>query len=545
MAWRKPTNLREWLRIIFRHRKKFFFPCVAAMIIVVLASKYVPREYRAEAMFERRNDSLAQAHTVGSNRLIDPLKITTVQDLTGRSAIEQLVEDLQLTRNLPHNPDGTLTAQGNLLKSDLVKSIQSKLRVSFQTRSDQIDRITVSFTDSDRVLAPKVVNRIVSNYIDSTRAELNAKLVQAKTFFEREVGRFSGKVQDLEARKLRFELDNPGLLPDDPASLQIRLSELRAKSDTLEQALQVAIAKRNKLDELVKTMPENLEEQQMGMNPERQQIELQRAELERALDDHIHRWGRTEAHPAVQRTRKLIEELNKKLEGMQTEVATGRRLLPNPQRAEAILARDSLSGEIVALERQRDEVRNQIEQAEVQNRNFFVIRNEYQRILRELDEAQSQLRFWDTNLRNTSLTLQQEVAQHGWRMSFINRAPDLARPSSPTFLGILAAALVAGVAVGVAMIVLAELLDHSFRSVEQAVDELKLPVLGTVNEIISPAEAFRRKVLNLGVYPSVAGILILVLTGAFFLAWLSLDDPQKYEELRKQPVNYVKEMILG
>ena len=56
MAWRKPQNFREWLRIVFRHRKKFFFPAVTVMILVILASHKMPRSYSAEAKFQRFND---------------------------------------------------------------------------------------------------------------------------------------------------------------------------------------------------------------------------------------------------------------------------------------------------------------------------------------------------------------------------------------------------------------------------------------------------------------------------------------------------------
>ena len=56
MAWRRPSNLNEWKSIFVRHQRVFFFPAIAVMILVMLASFKFPREYRAEAKFERKSD---------------------------------------------------------------------------------------------------------------------------------------------------------------------------------------------------------------------------------------------------------------------------------------------------------------------------------------------------------------------------------------------------------------------------------------------------------------------------------------------------------
>src|SRR5690606_19799153 len=116
-------------------------------------------------------------------------------------------------------------------------------------------------------------------------------------------------------------------------------------------------------------------------------------------------------------------------------------------------------------------------------RNFFKIRDDYSRLEGDLEEAQSRLRFWDQNLRNTTTAWTIEQQNAGIRIRMWQRAQDPTEPSSPDLTRIIGIAMVLGLGVGVVMVLAAELLDHSFRSVEHAVDELKLPVLGTVNEI--------------------------------------------------------------
>ena len=179
------------------------------------------------------------------------------------------------------------------------------------------------------------------------------------------------------------------------------------------------------------------------------------------------------------------------------------------------------------------------------NRNFFVVRNDYLKITRELEDARGQLEFWTENLQKTQLSLTFAVSEKGMRLSIMQRAIDPDKPSSPSLSKILAMAFLLGMATGGLMIILAELLDHSYRSVEQAIDEIKLPVLGAVNEIVSPAAATRRKILGWGVFPLVTTVLALLLGGVFYLTYLSLERPEDYAKLKENPVMYIKSRLTG
>ena len=191
MAWRQPQNLREWVGIISRHKKKFLFPAVIVMIGMVISSHWKPRTYTATAMFERINDSaLEQMGSSTINRNLRTIRQGLGHDLKGRAAIEQLIDDMQLMRDLPHTSDGELTTEGQMEKFDLIRKLQARIRVRSRIRSLHLDRIMVSYTDVDRKLAPQVVNQLVENYIRNTRRQLDEMLLNAKTFFEREVNRY-------------------------------------------------------------------------------------------------------------------------------------------------------------------------------------------------------------------------------------------------------------------------------------------------------------------------------------------------------------------
>lgn len=532
MAWRKPTNLKEWLGVICRHQKKAFFPAVAVMIIVMIASHQIPRVYRAEAKFQRRNDAALQQmgdRTIDQN--LNPIRRALTEDLKGRTAIEQVVDDLQLTRDLPHTPDGQLTREGQMRKMDMVRQLQDRINVWFTIKSDEVDQICVSYTDTDRVLAPKIVNTLVENYIRKTRQELDEALLNAQTFFDREVQRYRTRVAELESKKLKFEMDHPGLAPDDPSSNQNKLLELRAQMAQAKQELKVTQQKHASLKAWVDGQPTFIEQKRRGQNPVLTDLLNRKTALENELEEHLMHWGRTDDHPLVVKTRRRLEEIDAKIKETPTEAVIGTDQSPNQSRMAAEQQVQMLEGTMVALSRQVEELAQQTEEYEVRNRNLFVVRNDYVKIEREYAEAQQQLEFWENNLRQTSVALRAEIGQRGVRLSVIQRAPDMARPSEPTLAGIIGMALVLGLGVAGAVIFLSEVADRSFRDVEHAIDELKLPVLGTVNEIFTERQIVQQKMWNWGIFPSLGAAMIIVLAVSIALTYLSLNEPQKFDRL--------------
>lgn len=545
MAWRKPANLREWTHILYRHRIKALFPALLAAILAVVVSYKIPREYRADAKFERKSDPTMR--TAGSNTAENALwnirqKIN--EDIKGVTSVEQLVEDLGLTRDLPHTNDGALTVAGQQAKLDLVKKFQERIGISWQIRSDSLEHITITFTDSSRELPPRVVNRIVDNYMDETRRELSDMLTNSQAFFQREMERYKGIVQDLENKKLTFMRDNPGLNPDDPNSLNARQTEITSTLTRVTAEIEETKSVIAKNEEYIRGQPEKIMNRRQGENPKLTDLNSRISTLNRDIDD-MKRANMTEEHPKLKSARKQLAVLEEQAKTMQAMVEVGVDEMVNEQRATAIRENETRIGRIAALERQKAELINQLDAINAQQKNFIILRNELVSIERRLAEANEQLNFWDDKYKKTSMAVAFEISQKGVRMTWLNRAPDIGKPSRPTFIQIAAMAGAAFLGVAAIIIILAELLDHSFRTPDQAVEELKLPLLGAVSEIVTPGLAMRRRFVNWGVLPVATVALTLTFVVLLGVTYISLDNPQRFDQLRARPVETVKDMLRG
>ena len=109
------------------------------------------------------------------------------------------------------------------------------------------------------------------------------------------------------------------------------------------------------------------------------------------------------------------------------------------------------------------------------------------------------------------------------------------RPVSPRARSVLLLALMAGISSGIVMVILAEVVDHVYRSSGQVARTLGLPMLESIDEIITSED--RR---HLFVRKAVLTPLIVVcfiglvgLTGS--MAYLSIEQPWTYQKIRKIP----------
>ncbi len=547
MAWRKPANLNEWFGIILRHKKKFFFPAVLVMIGFIWASQWWPREYTAEAKFKRRSET-SMSPQAGGNPIGEEygrIRALMQYNFKGRPAIEQLITDLSLTTGFPRTADGELTADGKILYNDLVNRLSRSISVSNQVASDQIDLVSVSYTSTDREMVPKVCNQIVENYIRTVRKQMDDTLLEQKKFFESEVNRYRRRVGELENARLQFGINHGGVNPDDPLVVFNKLNTLKTDRESLATEFEKNKAGYVSLKKWEEEQPEFVKNKKTTENPDLLAIKDKLKKLKEMLDIHVYEYRRTVEHPAVKDLVRRIAATEKEIINFEGGDKIEEEEVPNTEKLSAQKDLSILEGRLAADAKKLEETNAEIERSEIYYRNFFTTRQEFLRLTRELTESATQLAFWDDSLRRIQMALTLSVGEKGLRLSFEQRAPELAKPSSPTLAKIIGGAVVLGLAIGTLMIVLAELLDHSYRTVEQAIDEIKLPVLGAINEIVSPAAAMRRKIFGWGVFPAVTTLLILVLLGVFAMTYLSLEAPHKYELLKDDPVRFLQRTFNG
>ena len=541
MAWRKPSNIREGLEILLRHQKKFFFTTALIAILTVVVSLRLPRKYTAAAVLEMRRDlAISLVGSKTTEKAADPIRKLRRQELTNRSAIRQVIDDLGLTENLPHTIDGELTAAGQIALNDMIKKISRNISVKYLARYRDIERVRVAYTDQDRELVPKMTNRLVENYVQKASDMFDQKLILAKKFFDMQAARYRQKLHTAEFELIRFRSDYPGLDPNDPGSVDSTLVDLNARLDRTEEQINILRQKRKALQLMVDQQPEMIERRIDRLNPELEHLIERKQRLEDALFELQHAGGRaSERHPRVIKLRRQIAQIEQQIATTEASVSYEGEKVPNIQRIQWIAEIKQMGAELEALEDQQSVLSRRIQEYEIRKRNYVELRNQYVTMKRDIADYRKQTYTWENEARRTQTALDAAISGRSISMTVIERPEEYSLPSYPTMPKVLLAALALGIGAGAMMIVLAEMIDRSFHGVQHAVDDLKLPVLGAVNEIVTPADLFRRKIFGWGIYPATAAAMVIVLIVTIYLASLSLADPSSYERLMRQPVTHL------
>lgn len=519
-----PESLRDLKRIILRHKWRFIIPTFGVTMAVLLVGLLLPRKYEGQAIFERRNDLvMTEVAGLGAPQSFTMLKRSLKEELSGLPAVDHLVEGMNLVQSLSDPEGGMLRV---MERQDLVVGIHKRLGVHYDISTPEVDRIRVSYSDSDPDRAREVVNKLVENYIDRARRQVDQMLGQAASFFETQALSFRKKIEEMEDKKLRFEIQNTGLLPSDASNVQDALIEAESSLGEMERRQQATLRRIESLQRELAAIHENEPNSViMSRNPELARIDEQLRLFRDQLDRSIIIEKMTDEHPTVQGLKRKITDLERRKIDLPQETIAQKIFGNSAKRAQLDLALINAQSEVDSIREQIITQRQRVETMKGRTTQFFPVRAEYRKFERAIEEDQRQLNFWEGNLRRVKVALTAELGQRGISMDFIKPCGPIQRPISPDLMQVLFAAISLGIAAGIGCVLFADRTDQTLRSLEQANGFLPVPVLGAVAEIITRQQAVWRRWSHRVITPMLLLGFVLLLMGAAYLNYLSLRKP--------------------
>lgn len=495
---------------------------VAAAWVVAVAGAVVvarmPDRYEATARVYVDTSSLLQPLLSGLavqpdiNQQVGMLARTLIT----RPNIEKLISKTDL--------DAGVASQ--VAKDKLVDQIMSELRFSTTGRDNVYN---VSFRDTDRAHAQRVVQALVSMFVESGLGNKRRDTETTRKFIDEQIASYEKRLQESENRLKEFRLRNLSITS--ASGGQDYVARSAAAAEELSKArleLRVAEQSRDALKrELAGEEPIMLPDftptsPLAGGSPELDaRIDAQR----RVLDELLRRY--TDQHPDVAQTRRMIASL----EEQKREEAEARRKAAaargpakaapatNPvfqqikislTEAEANVA--ALQARVTEMQSRVDQLRasaNRVPQVEAElaqlNRDYEVIRQQYQQLVARREAA--------------SLTgeVDESAGLAEFRIIDPPRVGD--KPVFPNRLVLVPLLLVVALGVGAAAAFGTSQLMPTIHSTRALREVGQRPVLGSLSLRPTAAMTRQRRITTLGFAGSIAGLVAVY--GAW-LAWLAL-----------------------
>lgn len=496
----------QYLRGVWRRRWIGLGVAWLAAIVGAVVLFKLPDKYEASARVHVDTDSLLKPLMSGLavQPPLDQQLAIMSRTLISRPNVEKLIRmtDLDLTVKSP--------AEKERLIEELTKTLQMK-------SEGRQNLYTISYRDSVPAQAQKVVQGLLSIFVESSLGDKRKGSDSARRFIEEQIRTYEKRLEEAESRLKDFKLKNMGLMgpegKDYFGKMQALNEELnRARLELRAQEQSRDALKRELAGEDPVFLPDGATPGPAGLTVS--ELDARIDTLKRGLDELLRRY--TDQHPDVIGTRRIIEQLEeqkkKELEDRRkAEKPGGPRASAstNPvfQRIKIALAESeaavaALRGRVAELDARLAQLRSaarmlpQIEAEHAQlNRDYDVQKKNYESLV----------------ARRESAALSEEMDSAAGIADFrIIDPPRVSqKPVAPNRLMLLPLVLLAALGVGVLASFLVSQIFPTFHDTRALRELTGRPVLGSVTLLPRPAATRRRlrsAVLFAGGVASLVGV---------------------------------------
>jgi uncharacterized protein involved in exopolysaccharide biosynthesis len=555
--------LNDALRLLALHRWVFFIPFCLVCCGAFIGSLYYPRTYSAMTGFEVRNDpvmsDLPLSAGVASFKFF---RNTMVRDLTSSECMAEVVETLGLLKDAERDAGGALTRSSIRQRDSLSRQLGANLNITSTSPSELIDIVRINYTGPDPNIGRGLVDAVKRTYIRRTRAWIRDFLVSQRDYFLREGEEAGKEVLAAQREETKLRLDNPYINPSDPGSISAKIAQLEMERRELQLRKrecdgEIGVQRQLlvSLEPAVRTTTEDGAQSTNYVSSDTMQILGRIQEIQNKVAKLRDTRGMTDEHPEIhdllaervglEQTLKEQRDNDQRisqLEGPPGEArspnwpgATGEGGAFQGERARVAVQIAALSEKLHDLEAGLGT--NELTLQELSNAKdeLYEKQEEFGEVMARVGKAKQRYAQIGSTLSTIEPAIKAAEQDRLLQFSEGQAAHGSVMPISPKATTIVLLALLAGTLAGVLFVILAEVLDHVYRSSSQVGRSLGLPILEAIDEIVTGND--RRRLLVQHAVVSPLMILMFVaftgLTGS--MAYLSITQPWTYQRIRNIP----------
>jgi len=486
---------------LFLRRLHYFLLLFGAFAAAGIAlAIMLPPVFRAEAVLIVESQQIPSdlAETTVRVEATEQLQIIQQRILT-RDRLLEMANDLEIYADRQNDPARRLEA------SEIVEDLRERISIATtggQTSgAAQATIVRVSFEAETAQLSAAVANEVVTLILQEN-VEIRTNVAgQTLDFFTEEVSRLDQELAERGAEILAFQEENLDSLPD---SLDFRRSQQAAAQErivTLEREEATLVDRRARLVDLYETTGQVLSANQPAASLTAEERQLQ------ALQDEL-----AQVTAVLSPNNPRVRVLAAQVDALEARVAAQSAAAGEPDlRAEELSLYEiqlaDLDGQLDFINNQKEQIRLTLEalqtSIEATPGNAIILdtlERDYANIRAQYDQAVA-----NRARAETGDTI--EALAKGQRITVIEQAIAPREPESPNRPLMAAGGVAAGIIVGLAFIVLLELLNSSVRRPVDLTNGLGVTPLGTIPMIRTRSEIIRRRLIILIGFVLVLGVL--------------------------------------
>lgn len=420
------------------------------------------------------------------------IKLMTRQ-LVSRPTLEKVARmtDLDVKAKTPEQTERML--------SDLA----SKISIADAGRENLY---TISYQDANGELAKKVVQSLLTIFVESSLGKTRQDISSSQRFIEEQLQQYQQKLTDAENALKEFKQKHIGMMPGQGGDYYAKLAEVSTQLRQAQLDQQEAINRRDQLKrQLSDEEPELTAAAAAGAT--NSEIDDRIQALQKQMDQM--RLQYTDLHPDVQATKRLIEKLEaeKKADLAKHKADPSGSKIQNPVYQQLTLSIAEADANVSSLRARVAEYQRRY--AELRNASNMIpqVEQEYTQLMRDYDVYRQN---YDALLkRRESVTMSGEVESKTDTVDFRVIDPPFvpSQPAWPNRPLLLSLVTLGGLGAGIAVAFLLSQLRRTVTDRRVLRELTGLPLLGAVSRVETD-ETRRRKRKGLLTYLAALGSLI-------------------------------------
>lgn len=391
----------------------------------------------------------------------------------------------------------------------------------------------LGYRDSDPETAKRVVQSLVSIFVESSLGAQRKDTSTATSFINEQIKTYESKLEEAETRLKEFRLKNLANMSGDGKDSASRITELSTLLDRARLEYREAMNARDSAKAQLEaekarggaqTTTQSLM-QESATNIATPELDARLAEHRRNLDALLQRY--TEQHPDIITTRKLIKDLEEQRKRELAELRKAAMAMPTVfagqggsnlavQELVRILATTEV--QVASLRARVDEYSGRYAQAmaalktapqvEVEasqlNRDYAIQKRNYEDLVQRREQA--------------SISGELDVASGVADFRVIDPPRANPKPVAPNRLLLLAGSMAAALCIGLFTTLAASHLRPVFHDADDLRARVELPILGVVTRLTTDADRSRQRVDLIRFSAGAGGLLVMFAVALTVLA---------------------------
>jgi polysaccharide chain length determinant protein (PEP-CTERM system associated) len=331
---RRALDVEDYIDIVRRHKGWIFGPLLFTLVASVVGVYLYPDSYSSQAVVKIVPQQVPQnmVQSAINQQMSDRIN-SMAQTILSRTVLTTIINSFGLYQR----------ERGRMPIEDVIEQMKKNILIqpvaSPTGTADRIPAFAVSFSYENRLLAQRVVQDLVSRFIDENIRNRSNATFQTTQFIKDQLDDARKELNTAEDKVASFRMQNNGKLPDQVESNMRQLAALQAQATYLSSRISTANQEKLQMESNIRIFKDQIsnltkDASQLQNAPERKSERVLEAEHEVTNWENqlaVLRQHYKDSFPDVQNAIARVAGAHKNLEEVQSEETAKKQDTPvNP-----------------------------------------------------------------------------------------------------------------------------------------------------------------------------------------------------------------------